>query len=214
MLEGSAGGDTGCGVTSDGPEHNTKSENFAWYKKFNGSRSQLQMHRLAADGEFEAASRLRCAIVMGSSAAMRTALGELTNKVTANSVEGGAIRYSPKEQIRSSADNGASGSRVGALLNAVGGLKLGANGQGGSSGAIRKSDLKAPKFEKLATVLSGLSAQADLEEAIQALQQLQSKKKGGEQVLVRRTKTKRPVRLGTQSGAMLQPRAVLGRILR
>ena len=81
------------------------------------------------------------------------------------------------------------------------------NGQGGSSGAIGKSDLKVPKFERLATVLSGLSAQADLEEAIQALQQLKSTKKGGEQTLVRRTTTKRPVRMGAQSGARLQPRA-------
>ena len=65
--------------------------------------------------------------------------------------------------------------------NEVGALKLGANGQGGPSGAIGKSDLKAPKFDKLATVLSGLFAQADhdLEEAIRALQQLKSKKKGG-----------------------------------
>ena len=46
-----------------------------------------------------------------------------------------------------------------------------------------KSDLEAPKFEKLAEVLSGLSAQANLEEAIQALVQLKSKKKGGEQFL-------------------------------
>ena len=214
MLEDSAEGDIGCGVTSDGREQHTKSGNFARYKKFNGSRGQLQMHRLAADGEFEAASRLRCAIEWGSSAASSTVLGELTNKVAAKSVEAGAIRYSRQGQPRSSADNGASGSRVGALISAVGALKLGANGQGRPSGAIGKSDLKAPKFEKLATVLSGLFAQADLEEAIQALQQLKSKKKGGEQALVRRTKTRRPVRMGAQLGARLQPRAVLGRILR
>ena len=91
---------------------------------------------------------------------------------------------------------------------------MGANCQRGYSGAICKSDLKTPKFEKLATVLSGLSAQADLDEAIQALQQLKSKKKGGEQALVRRTRTRRPVRKGAQSGAKLSPRAVLGRILR
>ena len=98
---------------------------------------------------------------------------------------------------------------------AVGAIKLCANGhEGGSSGAICKSYLKAPKFEKLATVLSGLSAQADLDEAIQALQQLKSKKKGGEQALVRRTRTRRPVRKGAQSGAKLPPRAVLGIILR
>ena len=53
----------------------------------------------------------------------------------------------------------------GALLSAVGALKLGVNGQGGSSGAICKSDLKSPKFDKLTTVLSGLSAQAGLDEA-------------------------------------------------
>ena len=62
--------------------------------------------------------------------------------------------------------------------------------------------------------MAGLSAQADLDEAIQALQQLKSKKKGGEQALVRRTRTRRPVRKGAQSGAKLSPRAVLGRILR
>ena len=97
---------------------------------------------------------------MGSSAASRTALGELANKFSANSVEGGAIQYSTnlKAKIRSCTDNGAPGSPVGAPLSAVGALKLGANGQGRSSGAICKSDLKAPKFEKLATVLSGLSA--------------------------------------------------------
>ena len=49
---------------------------------------------------------------------------------------------------------------------------------------------------------------------IQALQQLKSKKKGGEQPLVRRTRTRRPVGKGAQSGAKLSPRAVLGRILR
>ena len=81
------------------------------------------MHRLAADGDFEAASRLRCAIEMGFSAAPRTALGELTNEDTAKSVEAGAIRYSQQEQIRSAAENGATGSRVGALPSAVGALK-------------------------------------------------------------------------------------------
>ena len=93
---------------------------------------------------------------MGSSAVSRTALGEVTNKVSANSVDGGAIQYSPKAKIRSCADNGAPGSPVGALLSAVGALKLGVIGQGGSSGAICKSDLKSPKFEKLATVLHSL----------------------------------------------------------
>ena len=151
---------------------------------------------------------------MGPSAATRTTLGELPNKAPANSVEGGATRYSPKEKIRSCADNGASGGPVGALLSVVGALKLGANGQGGSTGAIGKSNLKAPKFEKLATVLSGLSAQAGLEEAIQALQQLKSKKKGGEQAPARRTKTRRPVRMGTKSGVRLPPREVPGGILR
>ena len=63
-------------------------------------------------------------------------------------------------------------------------------------------------------MLSGLSAQADLDEAVQAVQQLKSKKKGGEQTLVRRTWTRRPVGKGAQSGAKLSPRAVLGRILR
>ena len=106
VLEDSAGGDIGCGVTRDGQEQHTKSEKFARYKKFNGSRDQLQMHRLAADGDFEAASRLRCAIEMGFSAASRTALGELTNEDTAKSVEAGAIRYSQQEQIRSAADRG------------------------------------------------------------------------------------------------------------
>ena len=80
------------------------------------------MHRLAADGDLEAASRLRCAIEMGF-----TALGNLTNKVLAESVEGSAIQYNSKGQIRSCADNGAPGSPVGALLNGVGALKLGAN---------------------------------------------------------------------------------------
>ena len=70
----------------------------------------------------------------------------MANKVPVNSVEGGAIRYSTTAKIRSCADNGAPGSPVGALLSAVGALKLGANGQGGSSGAMCKSDLKAPKF--------------------------------------------------------------------
>ena len=91
---------------------------------------------------------------------------------------------------------------------------MGVNGQGGSSRAICKSDLTALKFENLTTVLSGLSAQADLNEAIQAVQQLQSNKKGGEQPLIRRTRTRRPVGKGAQSGAKLLPRAVLGRILR
>ena len=36
-----------------------------------------------------AASRLKCAIAMGSSAASRTAIGEMTNKVSTNSVDGG-----------------------------------------------------------------------------------------------------------------------------
>ena len=129
----------------------------------------MQMHRLDADEDLEAASRLRCAIEMGSSESSRAALGEMANKVSTNSVEGGAMRYSTRAMLRSCTDNGAPGSPVGALLSAVGALKLGANGQGGSSGAICKSDLKAPKFE---TLVSGLSAQADLDEAIQALQQL------------------------------------------
>ena len=47
-----------------------------------------------------------------------------------------------------------------------------------------------------------------------ALQQLKSKKKGGEQALVRKTMPRRPVRMGAQSGAKLSPWAVLGRILR
>ena len=149
MLEDSAG------VTSDGPEQHIKSKKVAWYKRYNRLGDQLQMHQLAADGDLGAASRLRCAIQMGSSVVSRKLLGELTNKVSANSVEGGAIWYSSKAKIRSCADNGAPGSPVGALLSAVGALKLGANGQGGSSWAICKSDLKAPKFEKLATVLSG-----------------------------------------------------------
>ena len=37
VLEDSAEGDIGCGVTSDGREQHTKSGNFARYKKFNGS---------------------------------------------------------------------------------------------------------------------------------------------------------------------------------
>ena len=148
VLEDSAGGDTGCGVTSDGLEQHIKSENFARYKKYNGLGDQLQMHRLAADGNLDAASRLRWAIEMGSSAASRTALGDMTNTVLVNSVEGGAIRYSTKAKIRSCADNGAPGSPMGALLSAVGALQLGANGQGGSSGAICKRDLKAPNLEK------------------------------------------------------------------
>ena len=51
VLEDSAGGETGCGVTSDGLKQHIESENFAQYKKFNGLRSQLQMRRLAADGD-------------------------------------------------------------------------------------------------------------------------------------------------------------------
>ena len=82
---------------------------------------------------------------MGFTAASKTALGDPTKKALAiaKSVEGRAIRYNSKGQIRSCADNGTPGSPVGALLNGVGALQLGANGQGGSS---CKSDLKAPKF--------------------------------------------------------------------
>ena len=92
--------------------------------------------------------------------------------------------------------------------------KLSANSQGGSSGSTFERDLKAPKFEKLVNLLSGFSAQAGLDEAIQALVQLKSKKKGGEQMMVRRTRTRRTVRKVVQSGAKLSARVVLGRILK
>ena len=48
-----------------------------------------------------------------------------------------------------------------------------------------KSDLKALKFGKLVKLLSGLSLQANTDEAIQALLQLKSKKKGCKQMMVR-----------------------------
>ena len=51
VLEDSAGGNTGCGITSDGAEQHNKSENFARYKKYNRLGDQLQMHRLAVDGD-------------------------------------------------------------------------------------------------------------------------------------------------------------------
>ena len=79
---------------------------------------------------------------------------------------------------------------------------------------ICKSDLKALKFDKLVKLPSGLCAQADLDEAVQALVQLKSKKKGGEQMLVRRTRTRRTAQWGGQSGVKLSARAVLGRILK
>ena len=90
VLEGSAEGDTGCGDTSNGDEPHIKSENFARYKKYMYSRlgHQLQIQRLAADRVLEAASRLRCAIEVGSSAASTTALGELTSKVSAKTIKG------------------------------------------------------------------------------------------------------------------------------
>ena len=78
----------------------------------------------------------------------------------------GAIWYDLKGQTRSCADNGAPGSPVGAMLNALGALKVGAHGQGGSSGAICKSDLKAPKVGKLATVLSAPESVASLHRLI------------------------------------------------
>ena len=176
------------------------------------------MHRLTPDGDFEATSRLRCAIEMRSSAASTTALGELTSKVSAKPNKGTCGSAQLKVQIRrrnrSCADTGAPGNSVGALLSGVGAPEMGANVQEGSPGAICKSDLKEPKFQKLAKMLGGLSAQADLDEAIQAPVQLKSKKKRGEQALVRRTRTRRSVRMEAQPGAKLSPRAVLGRILR
>ena len=149
VLEDSAGGDTSCGVTPGGPEQHAKSENYksVRYKKYIGVGDQLQMHRLAADGDLEAASRLRCAIGMRSSAVSRTALGELNNEASANLSKGERF-CTPhvNAKIRSCSDNGAPGSPMGAQSSAIGALKLGANGQGGSSGAKwGKRDLKAPK---------------------------------------------------------------------
>ena len=66
----------------------------------------------------------------GVSSSLEKGTRELTNEVSAESDEEGAIRYSPKAKIRSCSDNGAPGSPVGVLLSAVGALKPGANGQG------------------------------------------------------------------------------------
>ena len=126
VLEGSAGGDTGCGVTPDGLEQHIKSENFARYKKFNRSRAQLQMHRLAADGCLGTAM-CNCDGIFSS----------LQNNTRGTDQQG----YSEfcrrrRDSVQPTGADSQSGSPVGALLSVVGALKLGANGQGGSSGAI------------------------------------------------------------------------------
>ena len=85
-------------------------------------------------------------IGMGSSGGSTTVLDRLTDMVSAKFVEGKQSCGKPKFCNTAAADSGACGNHDRILLDGLGGSTIGANGQGGSSGSICKSDLKAPKF--------------------------------------------------------------------